>query len=354
MDWLKITNKAGNEVTIDIDGVIGGDYYNEGVTADNVKKDLKAISDSLSDKITQINVNIMNSPGGSLDHAFGIYDLLTTHEAKVVVTGMGTVASAATVIFAAGTKGSRSLSANAMFLIHRAMNGAWGNEYALQESLDTLKAWESRIFAIYEKAFGISKEDSLAAMDVNRGNGEWWTADQTVEKGFADKIMETHRIAAMVKPEWITNYRLPELPENKQPTNTPKIDNMKKFIMSNFPRIANILNLSGEVEITEDHLKTTEAKIVEIENSVTAMTAERDTAIAARDTAATNLTTVTGERDAANTKVNDLTAKVTALEAENARLKAGQTKTEDKDDPSLADKTAAAQAEVDAKNMREA
>ena len=62
MNWLKVENKADKTVEIDIEGVIGGSWFFDGVTMEQVNKDLKAINAIDADKI---KVNIINSPGGS-------------------------------------------------------------------------------------------------------------------------------------------------------------------------------------------------------------------------------------------------------------------------------------------------
>lgn len=69
---------------------------------------------------------MINSPGGSIDAGFGIYDMLKFISCPVRTIGAGVVASAAVLVYLGGDKGNRMAFPNSRFLIHQPSTGAWG------------------------------------------------------------------------------------------------------------------------------------------------------------------------------------------------------------------------------------
>ena len=67
---------------------------------------------------------IVNSPGGSADSGFGIYDMLRFVKPPVVTLTAGLCASAAVIIFLAGEKEKRFALPNSRFLIHQPSTSA--------------------------------------------------------------------------------------------------------------------------------------------------------------------------------------------------------------------------------------
>ena len=73
-------------------GTIGGDMYDDGITARDLKQQLDALGD-----VATIRVRI-NSPGGSAFDGVAIYNLLVAHAALVTVTIDGAAISAASIV----------------------------------------------------------------------------------------------------------------------------------------------------------------------------------------------------------------------------------------------------------------
>ena len=69
---------------------------------------------------------IINSSGGSLSDAFAIIDVMRSSHIPIRTIGLGTVASAALMIFMAGTKGHRILTPNTSIMSHRYSAGSHG------------------------------------------------------------------------------------------------------------------------------------------------------------------------------------------------------------------------------------
>jgi len=69
---------------------------------------------------------IINSPGGSADSGFGIYDMLKFIKPPIITIIAGLCASAAIIIFLAGEKEKRFALPNARFLLHQPSTSAVG------------------------------------------------------------------------------------------------------------------------------------------------------------------------------------------------------------------------------------
>ena len=108
-----VENSATDTAVIDIEGRIGGGFWDSDQdsknTKEKMKKELKKIADI---KAKNIVVNI-NSLGGDVNHGLAIHDLLAQSKAKVTTNVNGMTASVATIIAQAGNV--RKISDNAFF-----------------------------------------------------------------------------------------------------------------------------------------------------------------------------------------------------------------------------------------------
>lgn len=217
-EFYKIRNKA-DALEIDIDGDIGPSWgwFDEG--GDNTKEHVKALlKDIANSAASQIVVNI-NSVGGDVNHGISIHDLLAGHKAKVITIVHGMTASAATIIAQAGD--TRKMSANALYLIHPASTIAWGNCNAMEEALTSLKKVDETLANIYAKRTGKSAEEITDLMNRFDGNGEWLTADEALDLGLIDEIIEPMKAVAHVNAKDLARLGLPQIPSNKLSDMTP-------------------------------------------------------------------------------------------------------------------------------------
>ena len=160
---LRIVNKTEKETEIDIEGVIGWD---DEASWRNIKKQLLAVANS---KATKIIVNI-NSFGGFVNDGLMIHDALRAAKAKIETRVYSMSASAATVIAQAGD--TRKMSANALYLVHHAMNGVYGNVFEMEAGIKDLKKVDEILTNIYLKK-GADEAKLKELMDDNNGNGRW-------------------------------------------------------------------------------------------------------------------------------------------------------------------------------------
>lgn len=159
-------------------------WWGDEVTPAQFKADLDALGD-----VSEISVFI-NSDGGDVFAGQAINSMLKRHSATVTVYVDGLAASIASVIAMAGDK--VIMPSNAMMMIHNPWSFAIGNSEDMRKMADDLDKIAESIVAAYREKTGLSDEEIKAIMDKET----WLTAEEAVEKGFADEIEESKKIAA--------------------------------------------------------------------------------------------------------------------------------------------------------------
>lgn len=127
----------------------------------------------------------INSPGGSVFAARAMEQALRDHSARIVVHIDGLAASAATFIAMAGDE--IIMGKGALFMIHRAWTGMYGNANDMRKEADLLDKIDDTLADTYAERTGKDKSAVLAWMDAE----SWFTSSEAVEHGFADSVAET-------------------------------------------------------------------------------------------------------------------------------------------------------------------
>lgn len=142
--------------TITIYGVIGGDWYGEGVTVKRIDAALRAIGDR------EVTVYI-NSPGGDMFEGIAIYNRLREHKQKVTTKVLGMAASAASVIYLAGSE--RQVASSAFLMIHNCWTFLSGNRHYLRDVSDDMEEFDAAMADLYAETSGQPVEDMAELMD---------------------------------------------------------------------------------------------------------------------------------------------------------------------------------------------
>ena len=130
----------------------------------------------------------INSPGGSVTDAFGIYDTMQYINPAVSTICVGQAASAAAVLLAAGEPGRRMILPNARVLIHQPHGGSQGQATDMAIQMEEMAYSRRRIEELLADHTGqpIEKISTDIERDyIVRGDG-------AVEYGLVDAIV-THR-----------------------------------------------------------------------------------------------------------------------------------------------------------------
>lgn len=156
--------------------VIGGDWYG-GVSAIDFIADLKAI------EADTVHLHI-NSPGGDVFEARAMCQAIKSSGKKVIAHVDGLAASAASYLALAADE--VEIADGAFFMIHNAWTLAYGNRHDFRQSADVLEKIDGSIAADYAGKTGADLDKVHAWMDAET----WFTADEAITEGFADRKAE--------------------------------------------------------------------------------------------------------------------------------------------------------------------
>lgn len=158
-------------------GVVGGFWF--GFDAESVASQLRELD------VDAITVRL-HSPGGNAMDGIAISNLLRNHRAQVTVVVDGLAASAASVIALGGDE--IVMSPGSQFMLHDASLLTYGNAAQLRSDADWIDKQSQNYAGIYAGRAGGAAEEWRAAMTADNGNGTWYTAEEAVSAGLADRV----------------------------------------------------------------------------------------------------------------------------------------------------------------------
>ncbi|MDX1996543.1 MAG: ATP-dependent Clp protease proteolytic subunit [Thermoanaerobaculia bacterium] len=132
----------------------------------------------------------INSPGGSVSAGLAVYDTMQYIKPDIATYCVGQAASMAAVLFAAGTKGKRTILPNSRVLIHQPwVSGMGGQQTDIEIHARDLLRMRERIDEILAAHSGKSVEQVHNDTERDR----ILTADEAVAYGLADRVMSHRR-----------------------------------------------------------------------------------------------------------------------------------------------------------------
>lgn len=155
-----------------------------GMSCTSPKSVRDVLQDSDDDETTPEDLTVdISSGGGDVFAGSEIYTLLRNYEGKVVVNVYGMAASAASVIAMAGDE--VNMSPTAQMMIHKAWSVQQGNADDHEHEAKVLDSIDQSIVSAYFDKTGLKRDAILQMMQ----NETWMSAQEAVDKGFADGIM---------------------------------------------------------------------------------------------------------------------------------------------------------------------
>lgn len=127
----------------------------------------------------------VNSPGGSADSGFAIYDLFRFSPCPITTVANGVVASSAVLIFLGSAQGRRVSLPNARFLLHQPSTATRGQasdiDITAREIIKIRRRYNEIVAEATHKAFESIEKDS--------DRDFWLTAQEAVEYKLANRIL---------------------------------------------------------------------------------------------------------------------------------------------------------------------
>jgi len=130
----------------------------------------------------------INSPGGSVISMYAIYDVMNYIKTDIVTVGIGSCASAASFILAAGTKGKRFALPNIDIMVHELSTGTQGKAGDIRNYVKKMELLYERMARHYSEFTG--QDINKIKKDMERDY--YMTAEEAKEYGLIDAIHE-HR-----------------------------------------------------------------------------------------------------------------------------------------------------------------
>lgn len=162
------------------------------------------------------NVDLtINSYGGAVDAGNEIYTALKNYPGKI--TAEIIMAGSAASIIAMGANVIK-MSPVGQMMIHNVSMGAGGDYHEMDKASEILQKANQSLAQAYILKTGKSEEEILSLMDKET----WLTAQEAVEKGFADEILFTEAEHPMLAANFGSGLVSPKI-----------VDEMKRLKMEN-------------------------------------------------------------------------------------------------------------------------
>lgn len=136
------------------------------------------------DKQKDIKIYI-NSPGGSVTAGMAIYDTLQYVKPDIQTICIGTAASMAAVLLAAGTKGKRFALPNSEVLLHQVMGGMEGQAADIKIRAEHILKIHDRLNNILAKHTG----QTIKTIEHDTDRDFYMSAEEAKKYGIVDKII---------------------------------------------------------------------------------------------------------------------------------------------------------------------
>ena len=134
----------------------------------------------------------VNTPGGSVSAGLAIVDTMNFIKSDVQTIVMGVAASMGTIIASSGAKGKRFMLPNAEYLIHQPMGGAGSGTQ--QTDMAIVAEHLLRTRNTLEKILAEISGKSVEQIHKDAERDYWMSAQETLEYGFIDEIMENSNL----------------------------------------------------------------------------------------------------------------------------------------------------------------
>lgn len=171
----------------DIDWIIhnSGSYYLTGdIDEHSITPVIKWIlAENIAQRHKQLNLFI-NSCGGDLYQAFGLIDIMKSSKIPVATNGVGSLMSAAFLIFMSGVKGKRLITKNTSIMSHQFSTFYEGKEHDVKASEKETRYIKQRMLDVMKES--CSMDERMIKRKLLPPSDVWLSADECVELGVAD------------------------------------------------------------------------------------------------------------------------------------------------------------------------
>jgi ATP-dependent Clp protease, protease subunit len=167
-------------------------YFYSDITSDSIldlRKEIDAVS--LEQKILKLSYPKhepiiylhINSGGGYVTDGLNAMDMIMNNDVPIETIVEGMSASASTLLSIAGKH--RKIQKNSFILIHQISSIMWGKQSDLEDEVENIKLYESKILDFYEKHSNLKKKELKEIMK----NEKFIDSAEALRCGFVDEII---------------------------------------------------------------------------------------------------------------------------------------------------------------------
>lgn len=157
------------------------------IAEENIEQAIKWIVYSNLNNAEKTLTLYINSSGGDLYQAFALIDIMKGSRFPIRTIGLGSIMSAAFLIFASGTKGLRFIAPNTGIMCHQFSDAQEGKYHDIKAQAVESDHCNRRMLEILKEATGLPaskvKAKLLPPTDV------YLTADELIDLSVADAIL---------------------------------------------------------------------------------------------------------------------------------------------------------------------
>ena len=175
--WYSITaNAKSTHADIELYGYVGGWKV-------NIQRFLEELKQYKNLQTIKVKISTL---GGTFMDGLPIYNELKQHKAHVTTVNMGYAVSMGSVIMLAGDR--IEMAQNAMQMLHSPNTYAWDTLTAksARKLADVLDTHQAALIPRYRQRLGLSTDEVNEILDEET----WYTADQALEAGLIDGIID--------------------------------------------------------------------------------------------------------------------------------------------------------------------
>ncbi|HEV7737429.1 MAG TPA: ATP-dependent Clp protease proteolytic subunit [Chlamydiales bacterium] len=130
---------------------------------------------------------IINSPGGSVDSGFAIWDQIKMLSSPVITLVTGLAASMGSLLSLVAGKGKRLATPNARIMIHQPLIGGVIRGQATDLDIQAKEILKTRAMLVDMYMHATGKDRKIIEKALDRDN--WMSAQEALEFGLLDKIV---------------------------------------------------------------------------------------------------------------------------------------------------------------------
>ena len=163
-------------------------YLGNDIDEDSVSEAIRwIVYENLKPEPEKTLTLMINSVGGDLSQAFALIDIMKNSKHPIRTIGVGSVISAAFLIFASGTRGERFIARNTSIMCHQYSSSSEGKHHDIKAYSKEMEFTNKRMINILKEATDLDlktiRSKLLPPTDV------WMTPADLITFGIADNYL---------------------------------------------------------------------------------------------------------------------------------------------------------------------